>query len=311
MIPILRILRLTVHLTAFSTLFGLSLPALIAQQVDVKQTKATSKFKQIKGVNTYRDIEFSKPEGHSLKLDLYLPKEPSSKTLPVIIWVHGGGWVKGSKTNCKISFLAQRGFAVVSTSYRLVDIAQWPSQINDCYETVRWIRNNATQYGFDAQHIGIMGSSAGGHLAALVGTRPYPGKEVTSSRVQAVCDWFGPTELLTMPPNTISKKRTRADVETSNGAKLLGATVMDAPKLANDASALHHVSSSDPPFLIMHGSEDKGVPISQSQSLHKALVKARVPSEFITIQGAAHGGPLFRTPEVYDKVTEFFRRHLK
>tara|TARA_B100000676_G_C18074269_1_gene846558 strand:+ start:439 stop:873 length:435 start_codon:yes stop_codon:yes gene_type:complete len=144
-----------------------------------------------------------------------------------------------------------------------------------------------------------------------VGTRPYPGKERISSRVQATVDWFGPTELLSMPPNNVGNGRTEEDVANSNGAKLLGATVKDVPELAKDASALDNVSEDDSPFLIMHGTTDPGVPISQSEKLHAALKKAGVPSTFVAIEGAKHGGQEFNTPMAKKVFLEFFTEYLK
>jgi acetyl esterase/lipase len=265
------------------------------------------------GVVVRRDLEYAKPDGVSLKLDLYLPEsEPGAGgKLPVVVWVHGGGWLNGSKDNCKAAWLAAEGFAVASINYRLTDVAQWPAQIDDCYAAVRWLRSNAEKYQLDPDHIGAWGGSAGGHLVALMGTRRFPGKEKISSQVQAVCDWYGPSELLTMPPNTLGNGRTLEDIAKSNGAKLLGATVRDIPEKAKDASALDNVSKDDPPFLIMHGSADPGVPVEQSTRLHEKLKAAGVSSELRIIEGAGHGGPLFNTDEARETVWRFFVRTLK
>ena len=194
------------------------------------------------GVEVIRDIEYAMVDGHSLKLDVYRPFDWADyDNTPVVIWVHGGGWKNGSKDRCPAVYLAQDNLAVVSINYRLIDAAQWPSQINDCYAAVRWVRKNAKTYGF-GEKIGVWGGSAGGHLVALMGTRDFDGKEDISSKVQAVCDFYGPSDLLTMPPNMIANGRTREQVEQSNGAKLLGKTVIDVPVLARDASALHQVT---------------------------------------------------------------------
>jgi len=295
-----------ITLLALATLAALPLAA---------QPKAKGKGKGGKpalpeGVEVIRDIVFCERDEGVLTLDLYRPKDRQDD-LPVVIWIHGGGWLKGSKDRCPGVFLAAEGFAVVSTSYRLASVAPWPAQIDDCYETVRWVRREAEKYGFDSDHIGVWGGSAGGHLAALVGTRPYPGEEETSSRVQAVCDWYGPSDLLTMPPNVVSEKRTLEQVANSNGAKLLGATVRDVPGLARDASAFHQVSGDDPPFLIMHGAEDPRVPLVQSVKLHEALAEAGVGSELVILEEAGHGGAEFRTPEVQATVRDFFSRTLR
>lgn len=263
------------------------------------------------GVKLIKDIEFANHNDIALKLDLYLP-EKIKGNVPVIVFIHGGGWKNGSKASGKRgAWIVPHGFAIASISYRLTDVGQWPDQINDCYAAVRWVRKNAKKYGLNGKRVGCWGTSAGAHLAALVGTRPYPVKERVSSRVQATVDWFGPSELLSMPPNNIGNGRTAEDVANSNGAKLLGSTVKDVPKLAKDASALENVSEDDSPFLIMHGTADTGVPISQSEMLHKALRKAGVPSTFIALEGAKHGGPEFISPESNQAFLEFFTKYLK
>lgn len=265
-----------------------------------------------KSENIIREIEFAKPDGHSLLLDLYLPDD-RSEPVPVVVFVHGGGWKNGSRKSGgkNAAWLTEHGIAVASIDYRLTDVAMWPAQINDCYAAVRWVRDHADKYGFDGDHIAAWGTSAGGHLVALMGTRPFDGGEQTSSRVQAVCDWFGPSELMTMPPNNVGNGRTAEDVANSNGAKLLGATVREVPKLAADASGIDHVTSDDPPFLIMHGDKDPGVPIEQSQKLHARLVNAGVSSRLHVVKGAGHGGKQFSTDESRSIVARFFRRTLK
>jgi len=258
-----------------------------------------------------KDIEYARPNGYSLLLDLYLPERAQDEGAPVVLWVHGGGWKNGSKEKPKAAWLAEEGYAVVSINYRLTDVAQWPAQIDDCREAVRWARRNASVFGFDLDRIGTWGSSAGGHLVALMGTLPYPENESVSSRVQAVCDWFGPTELLTMPPNNVGEGRTEEDVANSNGAKLLGCTVKDCPELARQASAYDNVSKDDAPFLIMHGDEDPGVPIQQSIQFYERLRKTGVPVQYEVVEGAGHGGKLFDTPEVKATVRAFFDQYLK
>ncbi len=258
-----------------------------------------------------KDIEYSRPNGYPLLLDLYLPERAQDEGAPVVVWVHGGGWKNGSKEKPQAAWLAEEGYAVVSINYRLTDVAQWPAQIDDCREAVRWARRNASVFGFDLDRIGTWGSSAGGHLVALMGTLPYPENESVSSRVQAVCDWFGPTELLTMPPNNVGEGRTEEDVANSNGAKLLGCTVKDCPELARQASAYDNVSKDDAPFLIMHGDEDPGVPIQQSIQFYERLRKMGVPVQYEVVEGAGHGGKLFDTPEVKATVRAFFDQYLK
>ena len=228
-----------------------------------------------------------------------------------MVWVHGGGWKNGSKNRCPTTWLVEHGYAVASINYRLTDEAQWPAQIDDCRAAVRWLRRHAQQYGLDADRIGAWGGSAGGHLVALMGTLDAPGDEAVSSRVQAVCDWYGPADLLTMPPNVLGAGRTEEDIANSNGAKLLGGTVRDRPELAKQASALYQVSAEDPPFLIMHGDKDPGVPLEQSQRLHDKLTAAGVSSTLHVVRGAGHGGKQFQTPEVRAAILKFFNQHLR
>ena len=187
----------------------------------------------------------------------------------------------------------------------------WPAQIDDCRESVRWLRRNASKYSLDPNRIGTWGSSAGGHLVALMGTLPYENGETVSSRVQAVVGWYGPTDLLAMPPNNVGNGRTEEDVANSNGAKLLGCTVSECVDLAKQASALFNVTSDDAPFLIMHGDLDPGVPISQSTRLYGELKRAGVHAEFEIVPEAGHGTSHFATKEVKDRVRSFFDAFLK
>lgn len=292
------------------TLLGVALAGFTLAPPGHAQQKKKKKPALPAGAVVEKDIVYARHDGVDLKLDLYRPENEEGRALPLVLWIHGGGWLNGSKDNCKITFLLDHGFAVASVGYRLTDAVQWPGQIEDCYAAVRYLRGHAKGYGLDGDHIGAMGGSAGGHLAALMGTRPA-GEEKISSRVQAVCDWYGPTDLLIMPPNVVSEKRPLEKVSQSNGAKLLGATVRDVPELAKDASAYYQVSSDDSPFLIMHGSEDPGVPVEQSEKFHEALEKAGVSSELVIVEGAGHGGPLFNTDEVRESVAAFFGRWLR
>ena len=217
------------------------------------QSNAADKKPANKNANqlVQKDIEYATAGDVSLLLDLYKPKKSQGK-LPVVVWIHGGGWKAGSKKNCKAAYLTDHGFAVASVDYRLIPV-QWPAQMNDCRAAVRWLRKNADQYGLDGDHIGVWGSSAGGHLVALMGTLDKAEDEAVSSQVQAVCDWFGPSDLLTMPPNNVGNGRTKEDVAKSNGARLLGTTVREVPERAKKVSAFYQVTKDDAPFLIRHG----------------------------------------------------------
>ena len=258
-----------------------------------------------------RDVVYAKRGERALKLDLYLPEKLGDEKLPVVAWIHGGGWSKGSKDRTPAAYLAAEGFAVASVEYRLTGEAIWPAQIDDCRDAIRFLRSHAGDYGLDADKIGVWGGSAGGHLVALLGTLDVPTDEAVSSRVQAVCDWYGPSDLLTTPSNTPGPGKTDADLAKSNGALLLGGIVRDRPKLAMEASAFHQVSKDDAPFLIMHGDADPQVPLEQSTKLYEKLKATGVPVTYEVLKGAGHGGPAFLTDDVKRKVREFFAKHLK
>ena len=259
------------------------------------------------GVEVLRDLEYAQVKGVGLKLDLYRPSAKPSAPMPLVIWVHGGGWRNGSKANCPAAWLATKGYAVASLDFRLLPDHPWPAQIEDPIAALRWLRKESGRYGFDAERTAAMGGSSGGHVVALWGTLTLPAED----KVKAVVDWYGPTDLLTMPPNVLSEKRTRAELAKANGALLLGGVVMDQPEKAKAVSALHQVSKDDVPFLIMHGTADTSVPVDQSERLHAALKAAGVESTLKLLPGAGHGGKEFDSPESRALIQAFLDKHLK
>jgi acetyl esterase/lipase len=261
------------------------------------------------GTKAHRDLEYV-PNGHERqKLDLYVP-EKASAPVPVIVWIHGGAWLGGSKDRPPALPLIARGYAVASINYRLSQHARFPAQIEDCKAAIRWLRANAATYNLDADHIGVWGASAGGHLVALLGTTggvarlegKGPNAE-QSSRVQAVVDFFGPTDF--------TKMGGRHDRPDSPEAKLLGGPVQDNKEKAAEANPITYVSKDAAPFLILHGDRDDVVPFGQSELLAEALRKAGVVVTLKKIEGAGHGGPQFGAPENRRLIEEFFDKHLK
>jgi len=242
-------------------------------------------------------------------LDIYLP-EKAEKRLPLIVWVHGGAWMGGSKDGRSPALqFASEGYAVAHVGYRLSGEAKFPAQINDCKGAVRWLRANAEKYQLDPEKFIAWGSSAGGHLVAMLGTTGGV-KELEgtvnnlkeSSRVQGVVDWFGPTDLLRM--NETESDR-RHDAPNSAESKLIGGPLLENKDKAAKASPTNYVSKDAPPFLIMHGDHDLEVPIRQSEILADALKKASVEVTFIPMKGAGHG---FGGPQSIDPVRGFLKR---
>ena len=260
------------------------------------------------GVQVVRDLQYVQGGHERNHLDLYLPEKPEGR-LPLVCWIHGGGWSAGSKDDCPAVFLAAKGYAVASINYRLSQHAIFPAQIEDCKAAIRWLRANAAQHHIDPDHVGVWGSSAGGHLVAMLGTtgnvkelEGQGGNLDQSSRVQCVVDWFGPTDIATMGGSH--------DGPTSAEAKLLGGPVQENKEKAHKASPLSYVSKDSAPFLIMHGDQDKSVPIQQSEALAEALKKAGIEATFVVVKGNGHGGPGFNSPENRKLIEDFFAKHL-
>jgi acetyl esterase/lipase len=248
------------------------------------------------GMTIHRDVEYANVDGKSLKLDLYLPTH-AGKPFPVLMWIHGGGWQAGGKggpmTRAFAYPLVQSGFALASIEYRLSQEAIFPAQIHDCKAAVRWLRANAVTYGIDPSKIAAGGDSAGGHLAALLGTTGnHPelegneGNLSQSSAVQAVCDFYGPADFLNWYKGT-----TPTGIENPNNpiAKLIGGPVSTNPDKARAASPITYVSAQSCPFFIAHGDEDHLVPLEQSVLLNDALQKAGVSSTLYVSRGSGHG----------------------
>ena len=272
------------------------------------------------GTRVEKNLEYG-PHGDANKLDLYLP-EKAEGSLPLVIWIHGGGWEAGNKENPRGLGLLKLGYAVASINYRLSQEAKYPAQIEDCKAAVRFLRANAKKYNLDPNHFGVFGESAGGHLVALLGTTAGvkelegdgPNKNV-SDAVQAVVDWFGPTDMLKMEEEakeqTDVKSVLNADAASSPVGKLFGGPVQDHKELAEKANPIHYITKDAAPFLIMHGDKDQLVPLAQSRILDEALKAAKVESTLVVVKGNGHGGPGFVTPENRHKIADFFDKHLK
>jgi acetyl esterase/lipase len=268
---------------------------------------------------TVLDVTYSKQGSDAQKLDIIRPRGPSDKPMPVLVYIHGGAWAGGDKKMgaMLLAPYARKGYFCVSINYRLVGEAIFPAQIEDCKCAIRYLRAHAKKYNIDPDRIGVWGSSAGGHLAALLGTagdvEELEGKggwNEFSSGVQAVCDWYGPSDLMRMGSKRYRGRAFRRRKANAPESRLIGGTVDEKRDLARAASPVTHVSKDDPPFLIMHGTEDPLVPYEQSEILARALRKAGVPVELVPVEGAGHGGVKFFTADMRRKVAGFFDTHL-
>jgi acetyl esterase/lipase len=223
------------------------------------------------------------------KLDLYLPK--GNKKVPLIIFIHGGAFTRGDKKDQSPAPFLSDGYAFASLNYRLSQDAIFPAQIEDCKAAVRWLRLNAEKYRLDPDRFGAWGTSAGGHLVALLGTTGDTkifdlGENLEfSSRIQAVADWFGPTDFLQMDAHKLPNKE-----------KVVA------------ANPITYIGPNAPPFLIAHGDADRLVPYQQSVLLEAALKAVEVPVTFYTVKGGGHG---FRNDAADKLRTEFFAKYLK
>jgi len=263
------------------------------------------------GTKALLDLDYGGQHLAHQTLDLYVPD--TAKDLPLIVWIHGGGWAYQDKVPCNALQFIARGYVVASINYRLSDEAVWPAQIYDCKGALRYLRANAKKYHIDPDHVGAWGSSAGGHLVAMLGVAgavkdlegTVGGNLQYSSRVQAVCDWFGPTDLskLTDPRDTVLVN------------KLLGGTAAQKPAECRSASPVTYLEKSDgkdlPAFLIMHGATDVAVPPQQSEELNEALKKAGADVTYHTTPGHGHGYLAMATPPNLTMVGDFFDKHFK
>lgn len=265
-----------------------------------KQLGATKRFA---AAATFRDLEYAEVDGQSLRLDLYLPKKQEG-ACPLIVWIHGGGWKNGDKghMNPAMLQLTEKGYAIASINYRLEDITIHPNQIHDCKGAVRWLKAHASDYGYDPQRVGVGGSSAGGHLALLLGLSSgvdalegtVGGNREQSSAVSAIVDFYGPSELSILAET--SERFNRAHPNSTN--------------VLESATPLNYLSAEDPPLLILHGDQDRTVPLAQSELLHERYEAIGLPVEFYTLPGAGHGGPTFSTEEQHLRIKRFLDRYL-
>ncbi len=260
------------------------------------------------GVLFEPDVAFLEP-GRREKADLYRPARiPESQRAPAVVIIHGGGWSGGDKRAAREinigTNLALKGYVGLSINYALSSNGSvtWPQNLHDCKTAVRWLRKHADRLQVNPDRIGVIGGSAGGHLAAMVAvTGPADGLDPAgpygefSCAVQCAVDLYGPADLL-----------------ARGEAKWLGRTRAEAPELYRAASPTTYVDASDPPILILHGTADKTVALGQSELFAAALKQAGAPHELVVIEGAPHTFHLQpKQRDLRSLVLGFFDTHLK
>lgn len=264
--------------------------------------------------------------GH--RLDIHLPPEGQGP-FPVVVAIYGSAWFSNSSKGNTFSdrlgqTLLENGFAVVSINHRASSDTLFPAQLHDVRAAIRFIRGNSEAFSLDTSFVGITGWSSGGHLAAMAGTTSgigqyaYQGLQVDlegtlgkftdqSSAVDAVVDWFGPTDFLIMDECGSSFSH---NGPKSPESSLIGGAIQDNPDKCVLANPITYVNDRNPPFLILHGDKDPLVPLCQSQVLYKKLQEAGVTAELITVEGGAHGPGVMISPN-YDRMIAFFKGQLQ
>ena len=259
-----------------------------------------------------KDIAYLAPDRKE-KADLYLPtNNPSGARRPAVVIIHGGGWTGGDKGAAREinigTNLALRGYVGLSINYVLastnqaVSKATWPQNLHDCMTAVRWLRKNAERLQVNPERIGVIGGSAGGHLAAMLavtgekdGLDPKGPYGEFSCRVQCAVDLYGP-----------------ADLSGHRDISMLGKSRADALELYRAASPVTYVDKHDPPILILHGTADKTVDIAQSKLFAERLKAVGARHELVIVEGAPHTFHLQpKQADLRPKVLGFFDQHLK
>ena len=245
----------------------------------------------MRGVETIPDLAFARPGGVELLLDLHLPK--GVKNPPLVMAIHGGGWKAGNRKSSKLFWIANHGYAVANIEYRMSTEAVFPAQIHDCKGALRWLRAHQDEYGYDASKVEVVGESAGGHLACLMGTSSgiesmegttagYPDQ---SSTVQGVINYFGPSDF-------ILRAESQPGITDQPGGlvyQLLGGAVSANPERARMASPVTYCDPGDPPILILHGDQDKQVLPDQSKRLLEVCRANNLEAHLHIEPGKGHG----------------------
>jgi len=281
-------------------------------------------------VSLISDVVYSQPSifgypNYPLKMDILKPN--SKDLLPAVVFITGGGFMAANKDN----YLQQRmdiseaGYVVTSIEYRVTPQSTFPAPLEDVKSAIRYLRANSAKYGIDPNQIAVMGSSAGGYLAALAGTtnniKEYDKGDFldVSSKVNAVIDLYGLSDLTKVGEGyskevqEIHKSPSAPEAMWVNGAAVFGpgGSILDHPDKAAKSNPITYVTNDDPPFLLMHGDQDTLVSPNQTQILHEALINKGVDSTRYVVKGAGHGGDVWAQPKIVNLIIDFLDSHLK
>jgi len=259
------------------------------------------------GIEAYTNIEYRNTGGKSLRLDIYRPSD-ISKPVPLLVFIHGGGWSGGKREDYLVYLVdfAQRGYVTATVSYRLLADSPYPECVEDISEAVRWFFTHGDEYGYDPDRIALIGGSAGAHLAMLAGYG-WKGNEDADStdsghRIKAVVDIYGPADLTT-------EYARNHELVTS----FIARSYDESPELYVEASPVTWLDENDPPTLILHGTADRLVPVSQSDDLKFRLDSLGVPCIYYRLPGWPHTLDIVKRVNDYCQIrmSEFFDQYLK
>lgn len=267
-----------------------------------------------KGTIAHGNIPYNNDTLIKHLLDIYIPANAKGK-VPLVVIIHGGGWIGNDKyadmgyMPNTLAAILNNGMAVASIDYRFATQAVFPAVLQDCNKAVSFLYHNADKYSLDKKSIGLMGFSAGGHLASLMGTSQnnnvsifYFPDTFRPFQYKAVVDFYGPTDLMLLPGN---------EDEKSPESLLIGAAPLLRPDLAKAASPITYMDKTDPPFLIYHGEKDNIVSNKQSKLFSAWLTFYGVKNELTIVKDAPHFGTMYDVPEISDQVITFLKQHLQ
>jgi acetyl esterase/lipase len=265
-------------------------------------------------VEEQKGVVYVEREGMPLHLNIFYPRTASSP-LPCIVYVPGSAWMKQNidMSTPNLIRLAARGYVVAAVEYRPSNVAQFPAQVQDARTAVRFMRKNSAQYHVDVDNLFAWGDSSGGHTALYLGAEPDPGSDTSvygefSARVNAVVDYFGPSEMkeISEIPNMLNR-----DPDRSPEAMLIGGAIAKNPERARAASPVYSITPEFAPTLVAHGDSDPLVPMSQSDRVAETLDREGVEYEYYCLSGASHGSREFWTDAMLDRVEAFLKKQIK